>query len=334
MLNKKIIRIVFPVLIIFSLINFPRKAQSLGMLDALQALDMEQCFLPSYQWVPFGCFPGDLVCHNIPRFVETVQKPFTTAIPFVGSALKIIAGAALGNVGSSGGADSANGARLHFYWTHIYSIPGTIKFLHFMNPLLTLCPDVENPIVNYISELDVLIWQSPAGGAELFSVQGLIGAVASISNICSITGGLSTVGAAIPLPGVLSDICMGTWGVTYPRTGWSNAQTYGVASAIATYRASRVLANSLYPVPRLGVFPPYGIPTPFGGTKMQLIYPHRGSPISCINPGDSPALWDNNPDPTTAVANAAAGEDKIWVVWDKQCCCLPPVADWFGSWFW
>ena len=106
-----------------------------------------------------------------------------------------------------------------------------------MNPLTHVCPYVSGSVwaVNYLSELDAVEWRSGLGDWSIAS------AISSITSLCSVAGAVSSALSQVGIS--LTDACMGTWGVTYPRTGFSNSYSEPVASAIAAYRADRVMAT-------------------------------------------------------------------------------------------
>jgi len=281
---------------------------SLGILDL--AASAETCLLFGYQCIPFGCMlstippiPGDFVCHNIPRaFVETVVGPGQTVIPFIGDVLSLIGGS-LG-LGSGGAASHQTTDNLQYMDAHVFDVP-IYPILEFMNPLLEMCPYADTWAVNYFSEADTVNWRTGAADYVNFG-EMLEGALTSLTSICSVPdAALSAVGIS------LTDICMWTWGVTYPRTGFSNSYSEPVESGIAAYRASRVVAN---PLLRVVFVPDPALPA---APTMQLAYPFMGKPLSCFPVGTPPAAWDN------LTTKLPKGSGYVWILWDKICCCLP-----------
>ena len=151
--------------------------------------------------------------------------------------------------------------------------------------------------------------------ADYTAFDFLLGAIDQVAQVCTITSIGDNVGNAagqnISFPGqTLSDVCMGTWGVTYPRTGFSNASSEPVASGISAYRASRVVAN---PFLRVVFMPKLFSPNP----RMQLGYPSFGKPLNCFSKGTTPLMWDNG------TTKPPKGAGYIWVLWEKTCCSFP-----------
>ncbi len=282
----------------------------------LKIVDIPQCLIKSYRCEPLGCGatpPQDRICHNVPvGFVETTTAPFTTTVPFVGTLLSTISHSM--KIGGAGGASQSGQTNLHYFEAHVFNLP-TRTFIKLQVPFLKLCHWGSTPWeINYLSEADTVNWRTGIG--DYATLQFLFGMIAQLSQICTVTSiGDSVdnaVGINIEIPGfgIFKDICMGTWGITYPRTGFSNPQSEPVASAIAAYRASRIVANPLGHI----VF----IPKLFKpNLKMQLGYPRWGKPLNCFTKGTTPLAWDNF---TTKLPKGAG---YIWVLWEKKCCCFP-----------
>jgi hypothetical protein len=290
----------------------------IGLFNFLELLDLEQCLLASYRCVPLGAGilpPRDLICHNFPAgFVETPTAPFTTMVPFLSVVLDLLSiGGVTDWAGSGGSASGTGGAHMKYFEAHVFNLP-TRTFIHFRYPFLKLCYYGSTPWeINYLSEADTVNWRT--GLTDFVSYEFLFGAIAQISQVCTISSignnmG-SSVGESIPIAGeVLGDVCMGTWGVTYPRTGFSNASSEPVASGISAYRASRVVASPLLRV----VF----VPKLFDANpQMQLGYPFFGKPLNCFSKGTTPLVWDN------ADTKLPQGKGYIWVLWEKMCCAFP-----------
>jgi hypothetical protein len=293
------------------------------LFNFLKLLDLEQCLLKSYQCMPFACVDkwgipiGDRICHNVPvGFVETPTAPFTTVVPMVGVILDALSNS-MGQYAGSGGSSSSSsgGTHLKYFEAHVFNMP-TRTFIKLRYPFLKLCYYGSTPWeVNYVSEADEPNWRT--GLADFLTMDFLTGAILQISQACSVTQVADNIGDAIgeniSIGGqLLGDACMGTWGVTYPRTGYSNAYSEPVASGIAAYRASRVVAK---PLLRLVFMPKLFDPN----LKMQLGYPSYGKPLNCFSKGATPLVWDNF---TTKLPK---GTGYIWVLWEKTCCCYPPT---------
>jgi len=294
-----------------------RASDEVTMFNFLKLLDLEQCLLKSYRCVPLGCKkipPLDLICHNFPAgFVETPTAPFTTVVPFIGTLLSAI-GSSSGTIGA-GGSSSSGGEDVHlkYFEAHVFNMP-TRTFIKFRYPFLKLCYYGSTPWeINYLSEADAFGWRT--GLPDFISIQFLLGAIAQISQVCTIMSIGQNIGDAIgetiPIGGELfGDICMGTWGVTYPRTGFSNAESEPVGSAVSAYRASRVVAR---PFLRVVFVPKLFDPN----LKMQLGYPFYAKPLNCFSKGTTPLVWDNFD------TKLPKGKGYIWVLWEKKCCCMP-----------
>ncbi|MCL4492820.1 MAG: TraU family protein [Nitrospirae bacterium] len=285
---------------------------SLDLFDMGQILDVKQCLLAKYNCKPFACkigkfVYGDLVCHYVPvGFVETTTGAFTSAVPFVGTALSAIASKAGQQTGGTG---QKGDNHLQFFEAHVFNVP-TYWLLKYQLPFLRLCsyPEGYSWSINYLSEMDAVNWRT--GISDYLSMKTLIGgSVAQLTQICPVTSvsGSSDANGLNPL----GDVCMGTWGVTYPRTGFSNAQSEPVASGIAAYRASRVVAKPWLRT----VLTPKNFNA---NVSLQLGYPKWGKPRNCFERGLTPALWDN------LTTKPTKGRGYIWVLWDKVCCCKTP----------
>lgn len=318
---RKLLLIILTITVSLSLVMLPAtEAKAEGdeidwLFGFLKLLDLPQCLLKSYRCVPLGCSvipPLDLICHNYPAgFVETTTAPFTSTVPFVGTLLSAMSqtyGSKLG----SGGAGQQGDANLHYFEAHVFNLP-TRTFIKLAMPFLKLCSFGDIPWeVNYLSEIDAISWRT--GVADYVSLQFLFGMIAQISQICTATtiadNAGDAIGGTINIGGTLfGDICMGTWGVTYPRTGFSNAQSEPIASAIAAYRASRVVAM---PFLRVVLKPKLFDPN----LKMQLGHPRYAKPLNCFSKGTSPLFWDN------LTTKLPKGQGYIWVLWEKMCCCF------------
>lgn len=293
----------------------------------LKVLDIPQCLLKNYKCYPLACKKkgvpvGDRVCHYVPvGFVETVNEPFTTTVPLVGTVLSAFKGST-GKAFSSGGMKGTENSNMYFWDAHVFDLP-TRTFLKLKTPFLKLCPYGDSPwAVYYLSEIDSPFgWRT--GMADYVSLQFVFGMLAQITQACTLSSAASAtgevIGEKISIPGLgfLSDVCMGTWGVTYPRTGFSNPTSEVVASAIAVYRASRVVAGKLT-IPPTSLLRVVLIPKNFDpDLKMQLGLPRFAKPLNCFHKGTSPAMWDN------FTTRLPAGKGYVWVLWEKKCCCMP-----------
>ena len=314
----KCVAIIFAFLfLILPLLKDASADDSFDLFNFLDLLDVEQCLLKSYRCVPLGASvipPMDLICHNFPAgFVETPTAPFTTAIPFLSIVLDTISGGTTDWAGSGGSSSGAGDVHLKYFEAHVFNLP-TRTFIHLKYPFLKLCYYGSTPWeINYLSEADSINWRT--GLTDFISYEFLLGAIAQLSQTCTITSIGDNLGDAVgetlSIGGqTLGDVCMGTWGITYPRTGFSNASSEPVASGISAYRASRVVASPLMRV----VF----IPKLFDpNLKMQLGYPFFAKPLNCFSKGTAPLMWDNFD------TKLPKGKGYIWVLWEKTCCSFP-----------
>ena len=301
----------------------------LSLLQLAKLADIPGCFYPYYFCEPLGggctavppmCY--DLVCHTYPAaIVETVKTPFQTMIPFVGTLitelienmdvwqqmLATITGGAGGFFWGAGGSQHQP-SNQQFFEAHVMQFLSN-WFMEFLNlPFgyrlcnIPLVPDVE---VNYLSELDLVNWRT--GYIDYIAVPQLIANTAAAVGICMAASVTQTV---TPGWGVL-DLCVGTWGILYPRTGWNVMDSEIVAAAMSAYTALRVVANpTLRVVLKPKLFKPLGL--------LQYGYGGIGKPpVSCIPPGLSPGMWNY----TDAIAPCSRG--VIWIWWEFTCCRKP-----------
>lgn len=271
------------------------------------------CFLASYRCVPVGCGCNihgcfDLVCNAFPAaFIETPSSPFSSEISFVSELISLLTVASPLNAAGSGGAAQEGQTNLRFYEAHVFNFP-TLWYMELAFPLHRICPyDGVAWELNYLSELDFISWRT--GAADYLTMDYLFGALASVSHACELNSILSVGGISI------TDSCMGSWGLTYPRTGFVVTNSKAVASAAAAYRALRVVSN---PLGRIVTLPK--IFNAAGYLQMGMPgEPFRAKPLNCIPVGMSALAWDNidiKPFPNE-------NRGYVWVWWENRCCCLP-----------
>jgi hypothetical protein len=312
-----IISLLLVLLVVAPVVREAAADDSFDLFNFLKLLDLEQCLLASYRCVPLGASiipPMDLICHNYPAgFVETPTAPFTTVVPFLSTVLDLLSMGATDWAGAGGSSTGSGDVHMKYFEAHVFNMP-TRTFIHFKYPFLKLCPYGSTPWeINYLSEADTINWRT--GASDYTAFDFLLGAIDQVAQVCTITSIGDNVGNAagqnISFPGqTLSDVCMGTWGVTYPRTGFSNASSEPVASGISAYRASRVVAN---PFLRVVFMPKLFSANP----RMQLGYPSFGKPLNCFSRGTTPLMWDNG------TTKPPKGAGYIWVLWEKTCCSFP-----------
>ena len=288
----------------------PAHASSGSVYDIYLYLDLEQCFLPGYICIPegcgcygiLGCF--DLVCHNYPAaFVETSLVPGQSQVPIIGELISALVAA--GSKENGGGGSSQDGnTHLKYYEAHVFSYK-TASYIRERYPMLRVCSDdSESSQLNYLSELDAS-WRT--GAADYLTMSYIFSQLAAVAGICDKAAKGGGLGGGMGL----SDLCMGTWGPTYPRTGFTNANSKAVASASDAYRALRVTSKStgrtVLNQKNLDVKGKLQIGAPKG---------FRGKPSNCIAPGTTPIAWDNR-----TIQPTAEKDGYVWVWWQQKCCC-------------
>ena len=305
MRHKSLVTIAF-LLLVLSCFS-PAHASSGSVYDIYLYLDLEQCFLPGYICIPegcgcygiLGCF--DLVCHNYPAaFAETSLVRGQSQVPIFGELISALVGAAAKQAGAGGSAQQGN-TYLKYYEAHVFSYK-TASYIRERYPMLRVCDDnSESSQLNYMSELDVS-WRTAA--ADYITISSIFSRLAAVVGICGKTAG---VGGGLGV----SDLCMGTWGLTYPRTGFTNSNSQAVASASAAYRALRVTSKSMgRTVLNQKNLNAQG--------KLQIGAPkgYRGKPSNCFAPGTTPIAWDNR-----TISPTAEKDGYVWVWWQTKCCC-------------
>lgn len=296
--------VVMAVVILFAFACYSPTYASDSIFDLYAYLDLEQCYLQGYTCVPLGCGCSihgcfDLVCHHYPAaFIETPMSPGNSRIPILGELISALLGGVDLHDGAGGSAQDGD-TYLKYYEAHVFSFP-TAWYMRARYPLMRVCDDpLESIQLNYLSELDPS-WRT--GAADYLTLSTIFSNIAAVSGICQI-GGIAGLG--------LSDLCMGTWGPTYPRTGFTNANSQAVASASDAYRALRVTSKpGLRIVLNQRRFDPQG--------KLQIGAPinHRGKPLNCFAPGTTPLAWDNS-----TIQPGAERNGYVWVWWERTCCC-------------
>lgn len=288
------------------------------------------CYLMTYKCVPLGCGCSktppmcyDSVCHAYPAaFIETPVKPWDSEISFISFMMGAIRYLMPDMVIGGGGGSAQEGQNnLKYTEAHVFNFP-TWWYFEMMFPLHRTCP-YRGAVweLNYMSELDAINWRT--GASDYITKQFIFSMLAQITQVCelkalsdSFTTTLPTVPTLPTIPGLGDmDVCMGTWGPTYPRTGFAIANSKAVGSAMNAYRALRVVSSPMLRVvlgPRdLGANGFLQIGSPGGA--------FRGKPINCIPVGATPLVWDN------ADIRPIPAENKgyVWVWWETACCCWP-----------
>jgi len=274
-------------------------------------LDTKQCL--KYECYPFSCqccsklicIPGDRVCHYVPRaFVETPRKSFTFLVSPFNEMVQLLL-TALGLQQSGGTEGIGKQEHLQFFESHMFVVP-TGQYLKSKNPTKRLCywKEAFSTELNYVSEIDAVNWRT--GLVDYIMPEFWGGSIAGILQLCPLSQVIT------PIQNLTSDVCMGTWGVTYPRVGFSTVDSPAVASAIAAWRTTRVVSN---PVGRIVLLPK------FLGTdiRLQLGYPMFAKPVNCFPAGTPQLYWDNLTTPLPGI------DGYIWVIWEKVCCCKCPA---------
>ena len=104
----------------------------------------------------------------------------------------------------------------------------------------------------------------------------------------------------------LGNMCVGTWGVLYPRAGWNPNESEVVGSAMDAFRAASWDADVKQP--KVSFLPlPF---TPSLSDKLQLALPRMSG---CIKIGENPMLWD--------LGLVSPDGKYLWVYWKHFECC-------------
>lgn len=313
---QKLIKIsffsIFLVLIVFNVAKV--EGGTFTPFTLPQILDVKQCL--QYQCNPFSCkcckkgicIPGDRVCHYVPKaFVETTKGSFESLVsPFdeMLQAFQLTEKQKSG--GSTGRGDTEH---LKFYESHMFVVPTGwwIRMQSFGKKLCSWSEEYSYEF-NYASEIDSVNWRT--GLFDYITPQFWGGAIANVLQLCP----LSTV--IKPMQNLTSEICMGSWGVTYPRVGFSSVNSEALASAIAVWRTTRIVDNPLGRV----VLMPKSLSKDI---RLQLGYPMFATPNNCFPAGTNQLLWDN----TTSLKGE---KGYIWVIWERVCCCKCPASGCVG----
>jgi len=303
MANLKRIKILSLVLIFFFL--FMGRVYALELSDIPLLLDwrcldlkiLGPCVRPSG-------VTGIIVMYWEPvLLIETVKRPGDTIIgsmmPVISEITKDVADnlsaqiTGLGNVASSGSSYSnISQANLQFNEVHVYEFPFRDEIMAFID---VQCPDKlpTGSFIKYLSELDFMEWRT--GALEAVNPKTI--ASISAAPLCGVTG---------PVTG---DLCMGSWGATYPRTGFLTHQSEVVGSAACAIRAVSIsgLLGSMGHV----VLEETGFAPSFEGDKLELIYPVVSGPIAI---GENPIFWESG--------KLSQNGKYLWVYWRRRICCV------------
>ena len=247
---------------------------------------------------------------------ETVKRPGDTVIPgmssVVGPALKSASQGLMSTTGvsvplSSGSSCNADNTNNQMNEVHVYGFP----FEQIFNGMVSMqCPEQTelNDGVIYLSELDSVEWR--LGLMESMNPKSVMSE--SLGPICSVVGAAGNALNSFPvavsgLP--TNDLCMGSWGPTYPRTGFITHQSEPVGSAAASFRAVSIAGNFIQ-TPHVITRPLLWQADP-QSDKLQPLWPHPGM---CFNVGQNPLLWESG--------KTAINGKYIWVYWKKKECCI------------
>ena len=235
--------------------------------------------------------------------IETVKKPGDTVIGSLVPVISSLTQEASSNFASSvaglsipisSGSNSSKitGANLQFNEAHVYEFPFRDEIMSFIDKE---CPDKlpSGSFIKYLSELDSLEWR--IGLIEAMHPKSI--ASAAIGFTCAATGAF------------LDDLCMGSWGATYPRRGFFTHQSEVVASAAAVVRA--VSISGLLGSTAHVVLEQIGFLTSFESDKLELIYPVSSG---CIKIGQNPATWESG--------KVSTSGKYLWVYWRRRICCV------------
>lgn len=240
--------------------------------------------------------PGILIRIWRPELlVETVKRPGDTTLPFIGSVTSAIAAEALksltGKLITSGSQGVPGGENLQFNEVHVYDFPFKNLPAIFFGGMWcygSWSPFGSLAFFKYFSEVDALEWR--------------MGTLESIVHVPQIL--LSPVCISPVNPGQL---CMGTWGPIYPRTGFLPHQSETVGSAAGVFRAvSNTWVGSFNHVKLVPNF--WQAST---ADKIQFLYPR---PSGCIKIGTTPATWDNG--------RRSPNGKYLYLYWRQIKCCI------------
>ena len=247
--------------------------------------------------------PGIIIMYWEPALlIETVKQPGDTIISplkplirdYAAQGIEKLMQAATGlKVPVSGGSSASklDGTNLQFNEAHVYEFPFRDQIMSFID---MECPDKlpTGSFIKYLSELDSLEWRIAV--AETLGPKSMALAAGALS--CA-AGTLS------------NDLCMGSWGAVYPRTGFITHQSQVVGSAAAAVRAVSIAGISGQGVhvvlEHLGFMPS------FETDKLELVYPN---PSGCIKIGQNPATWESGKLSLTG--------KYLWVYWRRRICCI------------
>lgn len=291
--------------ILFFLILFPievfaiETADILGMVN-LNCIDLRvigACVKPPG-------IPGIVIMYWEPvLLIETVKRPGDTVIEslkpvvadFAAEGSKNLMSGVTGleiPVSSGSNASKLTGANLQFNEAHVYEFPFRSQIMSFID---MECPDKlpTGSFIKYLSELDSLEWR--IGTVEALHPKSMASAASGLT--CAETGAF------------LDDLCMGSWGATYPRRGFIVHQSEIVGSAVAAVRS--VSIASLLGSTSHVVLETTGFIPSFESDKLELIYP---TPSGCIKIGQNPLSWESG--------KLSASGKYLWVYWRRRICCI------------
>ena len=251
-----------------------------------------------------GGAPGIIVMYWEPALlIETVKRPGDTIIgsliPVISDLTREVANNLSSQITVSGGAASAGSSsskisqtNLQFNEVHIYEFPFRDEVMAFVD---VQCPDKlpAGSFIKYLSELDFLEWRT--GALEAVNPKSIASIAAA--PLCGVTGSNT------------SDLCMGSWGATYPRTGFLTHQSEVVGSAGAAIRAVSIsgLLGSMGHV----VLEETGFVPSFEGDRLELIYPVVSGSIPI---GQNPIFWESG--------KLSLNGKYLWVYWRRRICCI------------
>lgn len=234
--------------------------------------------------------------------IETVKKPGDVTIdefksivgPMLQSATSSLMSSAtgVGVMPTSSQTCNSDDTNTQMNETHVYGFP----FEQAFNAMVaTQCPDQTemNQGVVYLSELDSIEWRM--GFMEAMNPKSM--ASAALGPICAGVGAFA------------NDLCMGSWGPTYPRRGFMTHHSEVVGSAAASYRAVNIAGLQLS-TPHIVTHPLAWQANP-QTDKIQPLSPHQGS---CIKIGALPLEWESG--------KTSVNGKYLWVYWKKKECCI------------
>ena len=307
-------RIFSLLLILIAVIHGPANAESVNALQSMVDWSCIQfevvgpCFksIPPYVGIKIWYWQPVLMTETVKRPGDVVINEMSSVVgPVVRNAVQALMSTSV--TLSSGSSCNADNTNIQMNEVHVYGFP----FEQIFNGMVSMqCPEQTevNDGVIYLSELDSAEWR--LGLME--SMNPKSAASAALGPICSAVGAAGNALNSTPIAtsGVpTNDLCMGSWGPTYPRTGFITHHSDPVGSAAASFRAVSIAGNSLQ-TPHIITRPLLWQADP-QSDKIQPLWPNPGM---CFNVGQNPISWESG--------KTSINGKYVWVYWKKKECCI------------